>query len=546
MQTLEPGRVAPLEGLDTFEESEAPVPGSRRPPAILILVGVAVAVGALLPAVYLVVRGSEAGLAGIWEISTGTRALGLLARTTSLAIAVTAAALAIGVPLAWLTVRSDLPGRRVWVVLTALPLAIPSFIGGYTFVAALGPKGLVQGWLEPLGVDRLPSIYGFGGAWLVLTLFTYPYVLLTARAALRRLDPAIEDASRSLGRGEWATFFSVVVPQLRPAMASGGLLVALYTLSDFGAVSLLRFDSFTRAIFVQYQASFDRTPAAVLSMMLVVLTAVILAAEMRTRGRGRYHRVHGSAQAMPRVTRLGRWRWPALALCVGLVAFGLVLPIGVAVYWLARGMAAGESFSLTWSAAQHSVEASAMGALVAVVAAWPVAVLAVRHRGRLASIVEGSSHVGFALPGVVVALSLVFFGARFVPGIYQTRGMLVFAYAVLFLPVAIGALRASLLQLGPGLEEASRSLGAGRFETWRRVVAPLVRPGLVAGFALVFLTAMKELPATLLLAPIGYDTLATQVWSATNSVFFARAAAPALVLVALSSVPLAVLVLRDR
>lgn len=517
-----------------------------RPPTALVAAGVLVAAAALLPLGYLVVRGSEAGLDGMLEIATRDRTVGLLVRTALLAVLVAGTAVAVGVPLAWLTVRTDLPLRRVWAVALALPLAIPSFIGGYAFVAALGPKGLVQGWLEPLGVDRLPPIYGLFGAWLVLSLFTYPYVFLTVRAALRRLDPALEEASRSLGRGERRTFLEIVVPQLRPAIASGALLAALYALSDFGAVSLLRFNSFTRAIFLQYKASFDRTPAAVLSLMLVLLTGIILAAELRTRGRAEYHRAHAGAARVAPVARLGRWRWPAFAGCVVLALLGLGVPLGVTGYWLARGVSQGQELGFTWDAARHSMEASALGALAAVVAAWPVALLSVRHRGRLAGFVEGSSWIGHALPGVVIALSLVFFGARYVPGLYQTRAMLVFAYVVLFLPVAVGALRTSLLQVSPSLEEAARALGSSRVETWRRVLAPLVAPGVAAGFALVFLTAMKELPATLLLAPTGYPTLATEVWGAASAVFFAKAAAPAITLIVLASLPLTVLVARER
>jgi iron(III) transport system permease protein len=227
------------------------------------------------------------------------------------------------------------------------------------------------------------------------------------------------------------------------------------------------------------------------------------------------------------------------------VLLALALHVGIIVYWLARGIAAGEPLRLTFSAAAHSLQASALGALAAVVVAWPVAVLSARYPGRFSHLVERTSYTGYALPGLVVALALVFFGARYAPGLYQTRVTLVFAYVVLFLPQAMGALRASLLQVNPTLEEAARSLGSSSTEVFRRVVLPLVRPGALTGFALVFLTAMKELPATLLLAPIGFPTLATQVWNATSEAFFARAAAPALGLVLLSSVPLAILVLRE-
>jgi len=519
---------------------------SARTVPLLGLSGVLVAALALLPLGYLLVRSSELGLERVLEVATSARTRGLLWRTGLLAVSVTATSCAIAVPLAWITVRTDLPLRRFWVVATALPLAIPTYVGSYAFIGALGPRGILQGWLEPFGVDALPEIYGFRGAWLVLTLFTYPYVLLTVRAAIRRLDPSLEEASRTLGRGRWSTFRRVVIPQLRPSITAGSLLVALYTLSDFGAVSMLRFDSFTRAIFVQYRASLDRSMAAVLGLVLVAVTLVVLSGEGLARRSAGYHRLHsGGARPAP-VTPLGRWRWPAFALCSALLLLSLVVPLAVIVTWLLRGLEAGEPLRLTTTLVGNSLRASAAGALATVVAAWPVAVLSVRRGGWLARLVEGACWLGHSLPGVVVALSLVFFGARVVPDLYQTHWMLTLAYVVLFLPQALGAIRTSLLQINPRVEEASRMLGAGTVATMRRVVLPLARPGVLAGGALVFLTCMKELPATLLLAPTGYPTLATQVWNATSEAFFARAAAPALALVLLSSLPMALLVLRER
>lgn len=505
-----------------------------------------VAAGALVPLGYLIVRTSELGSDRVAELVTQPRTRSLLWNTIQLAVSVTVTTVAISVPLAWLTVRTDLPGRRVLTVLSALPLAIPSFVGGFAFVGFAGPRGILQGWLEPLGVDEIPSMYGLRGAWLVLSLFTYPYVLLTVRGALRRMDPTLEEASRTLGRSGPTTFVRVVLPQLRPAITSGALLVSLYTLSDFGAVSLLRYDSLTRAIFLQYRASLDRSAAAVYGLVLVALTIAVVAFELGVRGRQTYHRLHAGGQRQPRITPLGRWRWPLAAVCWAFLGVALFLPLGVVTYWLVRGLQAGEPLRLTTELAGNSLKAAALGAGLCVLAAWPVALLSVRHRNRTSRFVELACWAGHALPGVVVALSLVFLGARVFPSLYQTMAMLAFAYAVLFLPQALGAMRSSLLQVNPSLEEASRLLGRGPAATFARVVAPLTRPGVLAGAALVFLTCMKELPATLLLAPTGYRTLATQVWNATSESFYGRAAAPALALVLLSSLPMAVLVIRER
>jgi iron(III) transport system permease protein len=254
--------------------------GRRRsgPPLFIWLPAAAVALLMLVPPFYLAVRAAEAGT-GVFDLLFNMRTLGILVRTGLLMALVTAVCVALGVSLAWLTVRTDMPLRRTFAVLTTLPLVVPSYVFALIAVVAIGPRGMVQSWLEPLGVERLPSIYGLSGSVLILSLLSFPYVMLPVRAALHRADPAMEEAARSLGKGSWETFSRVTFPLLRPAIIAGALLVALYTLSDFGAVSLLRFNSFTRAIYVQYQAAFDRTPAAVLALMLVGVTVTILAVE---------------------------------------------------------------------------------------------------------------------------------------------------------------------------------------------------------------------------------------------------------------------------
>ncbi|MDQ3691326.1 MAG: iron ABC transporter permease [Chloroflexota bacterium] len=515
------------------------------PPAWLAGAGALVALLGFLPIVYLLVLAANSGESAI-ALVLRDRTLGVLVRTLALAATVTTVSVLIGLPLAWLTIRSDLPGRRAWVVLSVLPLVVPSYVGGYAVVAALGPRGALQSLLEPFGISRLPELYGFPGAALALTLFSFPYVVLSVRGALLRLDPAYEEVSRSLGRGAWRTFWNVTIPQLRPSIAAGALLVALYSLADFGAVSLLQFDSFTRAIYVQYRASFDPTLAAVLALMLVTCTAGVLLAESRLRGRARYDRAGAGAARAPTAVRLGAWRWPALAFCSLVVGLSVVMPVGTIVFWLARGVSAGEPLNVVWDATINSVFASALAAVLAVLASIPVAVLAVRHRGWVGMLVERATYAGFALPGIVIGLAFVFVAARFLPVIYQTLPLLLLAYLVRFAPEAVGVTRAAMLQVSPRIEEVARTLGRRPGSVLRDVTLPIIRPGLAAGGALVFLTAMKELPTTILLAPTGFDTLAVRIWSATSEGFFARAAAPALLMVLVAAVSLSLVLRHER
>ena len=514
---------------------------SRRwPPLIVLLPTIAVTVSVLLPLVYLGIRALEAG-PDVWSFMLRPRTLQVVWTSMALSVLVTTASLMLALPIAWLVTRSDLRYRRFWFVAAVLPLVIPSYVGAYAFVSAFAPGGLISG-----AVGLNIGVYGFWGAFVVLTLFNYPFMLLAVRAGLRGIDPSLEEASRSLGRSAWQTFLTVTLPHLRPAIAAGALLVSLYVLADFGAVSMLRTDTFTRSIYVQYQNSFNRANAAVLGLMLVAFIGLVFLVDAAVRGRARLDRVGSGSARHPRTSRLGAWRLPAIAYLTAIVGLALIAPLSVITAWLYRGIVSGQLFELQLMPIFNAVGVSLAAAIVATLAAVPVAVLAVRFPSRLSAVLERLTYVGYALPGIVVALALVFFGVRYAPWLYQTTAMLVFAYTVLFLPQALGTVRASLLQINPHLEEAARSLGHNATSTMLSVTFPLVRSGLVTGAAIVFLTTMKELPATLLLAPIGFDTLATRIWSWTVEAFFAQAAPYALILVLASTVSVAILLAHER
>ncbi|MBE2196092.1 MAG: iron ABC transporter permease, partial [Anaerolinea sp.] len=499
----------------------------------------------LLPVIYLIIRAVQAGEAGIKYLFSG-RTFTVIGNSLMLTLAVTLSSVLIGTLFGWLTSRTDLPLRRLWLISGLLPLVIPSYIGAMTFTAAFGTKGYLQAMLAPLGVAALPSIYGFFGAWLVITLFTYPYVVIPVRTALLNADPALEESARSMGLNAWAVFRRVTLPQLRPALGIGIVLSALYTLSDFGAVAIMQFDAFTRVIFVQYTSSFNRGLAAVLSLVLVVIALGLIVLERRLSCHSRNYRIGVGASRKPRPIRLGRWRFPALLFCTSLVMLGVGTPLLVLLAWLHQGVQRQIEMPALGVPLQNTLAASVLAALTVGAAAIPLAILGARARGRVARWLVQLTFLGNGLPGLVIALSLVFFAANALPGLYQTLPILVFGYVVRFLPLSVGATRSALTQINPRLEEAGRSLG---FSSWRvalRVTVPLVRTGALGGMALVFLNTMKELPTTLLLSPIGFRSLTGQLWSAQNDAMWTQAAAPALVIIVVSALSLGLILRRDN
>jgi iron(III) transport system permease protein len=537
--------------LSPFAGSLSFVSGSR-PPWFLLVAAAITAIAISTPLIYLFVRAGGTGLDQVWLMLSRPRTLAVLRDSAGLAAVVTIFSALISLPLAFLTERTDLPGRKFWAIATTLPLAVPSYVGSFAIIASFGTKGSwFQLLLEPFGVQELPSIYGWPGAILSLTLFTYPYLLISIRSGLQGIDPSLEEASRNLGQNSWSTFWRVTFPQLRPSLVAGGLLVALYSLRDFGTPSLMQFDSFTRVIFIQYKSSFNRNSAAVLALVLVALVWLILWLEYRARTGAAYYSSHSgggrpTSQVSLRQVSLGWWKWPAIAFCSLITFLGLVLPIAISGLWLWRGLNAGNMPPNFFPAAANSLLAASLAAIAATLFAIPVAILSVRFPGALAILIERCTYIGFGLPGIVVALSLVFLGAQYLPSVYQTLPMLIFAYLILFLPQSVGTIRSSLLQINPGLEESARILGRSPWQTIQEITIPLVSPGVVGGGLLVFLTAIKELPATMLLAPIGFRTLATEIWNATEDVAFADAAAASLSLLMVSTVSTLVLLKQKK
>jgi iron(III) transport system permease protein len=493
----------------------------RRP--VLAALSVAVAVLVLLPLVFLILQAGQAGWGEVRTLLLRRLTWELLRNTVELAVLVTAACTTIGVAAAWVVERTNVPVRRVWAVLLVLPFAIPDFVTGYAWSSIF------------------PSVHGLWGAALVMTLGLYPLVFLPVAAALRGADPAQEEVARSLGRGRVHTFLRVTLPSLRPALLGGGLVVCLTLFAEYGAFEILRFQTFTTTIFAEFQVGFNGPAASALSLALVALGLIALGAEgllgSGRGGRGRVSAASRQASRMPVRRGLGRWTAPVLLALTALAALALGLPAAALTYWMTQSHATTLPGVSILAAAAHTAAYSAAAAVLATILALPVALYTVRRGGRVAAILQRSTLVVQALPGLVIALAAVFYAIQYAPWVYQTPELLVVAYAILFYPLAFVAVRASVVLAPPRLDEVARSLGRRPAAVLVRVTIPLIVPGLAAAFCLVFLTAVTELTATLILVPTGVETLATQFWAYQHDASYGAAAPYAVALVAIAAIP---------
>jgi iron(III) transport system permease protein len=507
----------------------APVsrPDKTARPGPLVSATVAILVAATcIPVGYVVWGAVSVGWARTYELVVRPRVGELLFNTVALVLVTVPLCTVIGVGVAWLVERTDLPGRAFWRPLFVAPLAIPAFVNSYAWVGVI------------------PSMHGLWAGVLITTLSYFPFMYLPVAATLRRLDPAVEESARALGSDSTAVFFRVVLPQLRLAILGGGLLIGVHLLAEFGAFAMVRFDTFTVAIFQQFQVTFDGAAGSMLAGVLVLLCLVLLVAEALARGRARFSRIGAGAPRAANPLRLGRNTIPAEAGLIALAVLALGVPVWTIARWLWIGGAQVWVLDDIATALGQTIGLATIAAVLTTVLAFPVAWVAVRSNGVLARAVEGANYVTSSLPGIVTALALVTVTIHAARPLYQSVALIVFAYVLLFMPRALVNVRAGLAQVPPGLEEASRSLGSSPAATFVRVTLRLTAPAAAAGASLVFVAVATELTATLLLAPTGTNTLSMRFWSFSSELDYAAAAPYALVLVVLA-IPVTLVLFRQ-
>ncbi|MGN7293678.1 ABC transporter permease [Rhizobium sp. SAFR-030] len=440
----------------------------------------------------------------------------LLVNTVLLEVLTVPLSIVLAVTLAWLTERTDIPGARLWSWLAVAPLAVPAFVHSYAWVSLI------------------PGMRGLQSGVFVSVLAYYPFLYLPVAAALRRLDPAIEDAAASLGLNPFQVFLRAVLPQLRLAICGGSLLIGLHLLSEYGLYVMIRFDTFATAIVDQFQSAYNSPAANMLGGVLVGCCLFLLGFEILVRGSERYARVGaGSARPVDR-RRLGKLAPLAILLPVLLAALTLGVPLVTLGRWLTIGGAAIWRLDAVGTAFAQTVVLAVAGGLVTTLAAVPMAWLSIRAPGRLQRILEACHYYVGSLPGVVVALALVTITVRLALPLYQTFATLTVAYVLLFLPRAMVGLRASIAQAPVELERAAMALGRTPGQAVRQVTMRLAAPGFAASVALVALGITNELTATLMLSPNGVQTLATRFWSLTSEIDYVAAAPYAVMMIVLS------------
>ncbi len=521
-----------------------PLPrASTLRPSRLAGLATVIVIVASLPLLFIIANALELGgeqWARLWSI----RLPGLLWNTLSLATLVAVFAMVLGISSAWLIARRDFAGRRLAVWLMVLPLTIPTYVFAHIYTVLLERDG----WLGSLWVALIggqpPSLYNETGVALILAMASFSYIFLLVTGALSRSSKSLEEAALLAGASRLEVFRRINLPLLRPAIAAGTAVIVLHVLSDFGAVSMLRFQTFTLAIYTQMSGRMDYQAAAALSMVLIVLSLSFLILERFFRNRQRYYT---DAQAKPAERQAAQggellliWGW------LGLISlFAFILPVVWMLGWSWQALIDGMLTPEFWGYALNSGLVAFAAATLALVVAFPVAFFHARRHSPYSQSLLHVSSVGFALPGPVIALGVLAVVLSQLPWIYGTLAALLLAMIVRFLPLAVQAEEAALAQLTPSIEQAGRLLGASPLDNLRRVTLPIIRSGLATAWVLVFIDTLKELPATLILRPTGFDTLPVRIWIEASEEML-ELAAPAALLLVIGTLPAIWLMLKGQ
>jgi len=518
----------------------------RRRVGVLGLISGLIVLIAAVPLMFVLYSSAQLSFDG-WQALWSKRLPDLMWNTLSLAVMVAIGCFILGVSSAWLIVRRNFVGRGLAIWLMVLPLTIPTYVFAHIYTTLLEEDGwLGQAWLSVFGdMVAIPDLYNVGGVTFILSIAGFSYVFLLVRSALGLSNLSLEEAARIQGASALSVFWHVNLPMLRPAIAASMALVVLHVLSDFGAVSMLRYQTFTLSIYLQMDSRFDYQGAAGLSMVLVVLSMSFLILERFSRRKQRYYS-SGTQQRHVKIHRASKFEQMLIWLWLGTITlFAFALPVFWMVSWSIEAWLQDYIDATFWGYVSNSILVAGAAATLAMVCAFPVAFFHTRKRSLLSNTYIQLSSIGFVLPGPVIALGVLSFILFVLSPLYGGMAALLMALVVRFLPLAVQSQEASLQQLTPSIEQAGRILGAGPLENLRRVVLPMISGGMISAWVLVFIDALKELPATLILRPTGFDTLPIRIWIEASEETL-ELAAPAALMLVLGTLPALWLMMRSE
>ncbi len=502
------------------------------PRPTLIFINIMTVLIMSIPIIYILARALTSPTEK-WSIVFKTRVPILIWNTLSLAFTVTLITVAIGVILAWLVEHTNLPGRRFFKIALSLPLVIPPYIGALTYVIFFGPRGILYSFFGNSPID----VYSFFSVAFILSMFTFPYVFLLVSSSLRKISSNYEEAGRSCGASYPTILRKIILPLVRPAILSGSIIILFYIVADFGAVSMLRYTTFSSNIYFQMVGSLDRSSAAILSIVLILLGLVILLIKSYLLNKKTFSQNPKSNRKMKPIN-LGKFKYISLSLVFIVLLFSVILPLSTLTVWSVKGISEGVLTLKTLGYIKNSLTVSIGAALITMVISIPVAYLKYRNPSKVTILMNNVCHMGLVIPGILIALGMVFFISQYFSWLMGNQIVLMIGFSIRYMSRNLQSTESSMSLVSKNLDESAYSLGKNFGSVLIRVILPSILPGVLSGGALVLVSSLKELPITLMLRPAGFDTLAVRIWIEASDGFYTHAAPSGLLIVLVSIVPL--------
>lgn len=512
-----------------------------KPPSLtLLFINLSSACILMMPLIYILSRAINSPWEK-WSVIFRSRIPTLLWDTISLALTVALFTTVIGVILSWLTEYTDLAFKRYMRLIFTLPLVFPPYIGALTYIIIFGRRGVMYS----LTGSSIIDVFSFFSVAFILSMFTFPYTYLTISGSMRRISGNYEEAGRSCGAPYSTIFMRVLLPLVKPAILSSSMIIIFYIMSDFGGVAMLRYTTFTSSIYFQMIGKLDRSGAAILSTLLIVFGFLLLALKAQILKKVSFYQSPKSNRIKNPI-KLGKLKALAWIFILFIIFFSLILPLSTLTIWSIKAIHQGAVGIKSLYYIKNSLVVSIGAVLITMTLSLPIAYMKYRHPAKITSVLNNICHLGSIVPGILLALGIVFITNRYLTFMVGSQLILIIGHSMRFIPRNLQSAEASMSLIPPALDETAFSLGKKFSTVLYKVILPTVSPGVLSGGAMVLVSSLKELPMTLMLRPPGYDTLSVRLWLSASDGFYINAAPSGLFIVLASIIPLYYLVKKEK